>query len=168
MLPTLCKWCTDITQESAIGRELNSWPASNQEIAQTPIIDDVERVVVFSDPLDKVCTVIISKYWQTNIKWQDSPDFRISVDMVQVIYGWLFPLVSKEGENGAAVYTRVLASNSFIDSILPKTAESMMLEVCSWQLILWILEAANDASVCFALGSSTGENMTSASSGLLG
>ena len=50
-------------QESAIGRELNSWPASDQEIVQTPIIDDVERAVVFGDPLDKVCTVIISKYW---------------------------------------------------------------------------------------------------------
>jgi len=43
----------------------------------------------------------------------------------------LFPLASKEGENGAAVYTRVLAGNSFIDNILPKTVEGMMLEVCS-------------------------------------
>jgi hypothetical protein len=77
---------------------------------------------------------------------------------MRIANGFL-PLSSKKRENRAAPTLCILSKGSILDSVLPKTSESVVSEVCSRRLVFRILEATNATSLRLAFPSRAGEEM---------
>ena len=105
------------------------------------VIDDVGWSVVFSDPLDEMCT-----------------NFWVSVGMVQISH-WLFAFAHKECKDQTAELGSLFACDSCIDCIFAEAAEGVVLEVSSGGFVFGVLKAVDNACTRLALQSSALKGM---------
>ena len=85
-------------------------------------------------------------------------ELRVSVCMMRICF-CLLSLLGKCGEDVTAAADTNLPFYSCVDSILPKSVECIVTEVCSWGLVRFVLIMPNTSCLCLALFCRTGKEV---------